>query len=491
MDTSLFPLKALSLAEYSEDISSYCFDFDVPMYHTEEIQENTVSTTVSSMLTDSNLYIVDNQDQDLLEIDTRCVKEFLDSETVSAILESLDRTETQPVSMSIEKIIGSICNSFEVNLSKKSLDNVYFFNRNKDYVFEVSYNIPSCFPNSLFLQVNIEQAGEELVEHLECCHNKNHKTNVIFSCNDIDISLRSGFQIKLDNQAEEMALKMKFLCNNTCTSMFQKSMLKFVLCDSEKVHKELGFNIKISERSNRDQKKSQDKRGVSLDESIKIKEELETDNFLYSGEFKKQLPKLTDLSGPYPGIDIILGENNKKASGNEFFARVDEKIYFKVLRTSYTDEPLFLKMMVVDPKNLTKILKCCNKHDHKHDNSISHVIRTDHQSRAFVGCETGIHMEDRLAIKIPLNDIHYDFSCYFLCNNSCFFADKKDTTTALIFTFENVMGQIVGRKTFYYKIVERPSRCKFTSSKERNTPKRKYSEDESSSSSESKISRQL
>lgn len=184
----------------------------------------------------------------------------------------------------------------------------------------------------------------------------------------------------------------------------------------------------------------------------------------FQSEHKKQLPKLDEITTKYMDFDIVLGDN-KRSQGKEFFAKTGERVNFNVNfgSTMGTDEELFIKAMVVDPKNLTKVFACCEKHRTKHVNS--HVMQCLYNSCEYVGVEQGYYNQDRLAILFPIQDqirsARSEIQMQFLCNNSCFYADKKDTATTLIFTLENAEGTIYARRCFSYKIVERPSRCKF------------------------------
>lgn len=163
--------------------------------------------------------------------------------------------------MAIDGFFDQIASSFDIKIGKNPFENVYYLNRNKEYVFMVNYNIPADFPETVFMQVDMESSSDEVPDYLNVCNNKNHNSNIVFRCQDLEVPLRASCQIPLDKNASEMPLKMKFFCNNTCNSMFNKSAMKFkFFVPNGSVFREMTYNIKISERSNRDEKVSQRKR---------------------------------------------------------------------------------------------------------------------------------------------------------------------------------------------------------------------------------------
>jgi hypothetical protein len=352
-------------------------------------------------------------------------------------------------------------------MGKSPSDDVYFLNRNKEYVFMVNYNIPANFPENINLQVELQAVSDEMLEALSPCGNKNHRYDFLFRCQDRNVPMKTACTMQLDKNASEMPLKCRFYCNNTCPSMFSRSALRFKLyADDGTVLRDMSYNVKISERSNRDERVSKKKSKSPELPTVEIKTETCLPEFQMM-ENKKQLPRLENINYSYPDFDVSFGDN-KRSLGNEFFAKIGEKVNFNVHlgSASRSSEELFVKAMIVDPKNLTKVFACCQKHK-KHGRS--HVMQCSNNCE-YVGAEQGVYNQDRLALLFPVQD-HFaadDFNVpiQFNCNNSCFYADKKDTASTMIFTLENSEGTIYARRCFNYKIVERPSRCKFTAAKQ-------------------------
>lgn len=466
-------------SQYKQD--SFEYEFEVPLIPTpiEELSDKSSDSFYLDFPNSENnvtvkaipdLHILDATSYELLDDLTNIDLKKLNEETVNSVLNSLEENlepkQMEQVYMAIDGFFDQIASSFDIKIGKNPFENVHYLNRNKEYVFMVNYNIPADFPETVYMQVDMESSSDELPGYLADCNNKNHNGNIVFKCQDLEVPLRASCQIPLDKNASEMPLKMKFFCNNTCTSMFNKSAMKFkFFVPNGSVFREMIYNIKISERSNRDEKVSQKKRNSPVHQPSNVEIKSEQNVPEYQSEHKKQLPKLDEITTKYMDFDIVLGDN-KRSQGKEFFAKTGEKINFNLHfgTTAVTDEELFIKAMVVDPKNLTKVFACCEKHRTKHVNS--HVMHCLYNHCEYVGVEQGYYNQDRLAILLPVQDqirsARSDIQMQFLCNNSCFYADKKDTAATLIFTLENAEGTIYARRCFNYKIVERPSRCKFT-----------------------------
>lgn len=90
-------------------------------------------------------------------------------------------------------------------------------------------------------------------------------------------------------------------------------------------------------------------------------------------------------------------------------------------------------------------------------------MRCFNPSARYVGTENGVAFKDRLAVIIPLGmtsqeQVALNVSLEFVCQNSCRIINRR--TTAIIFTLEDVHGQILGKKSLHLKVCSCPKRDK-------------------------------
>lgn len=374
----------------------------------------------------------------------------------------------------VDKDFLDRCN---VIVPEESIDNVHYFTRNKDYGFKISYNIESSSKIPVFLYLSLESATpEKQKESVDCVK---HHHNILYTCNGFQVQRGSLLKVTLEKDATEMMLNLNFSCNNSCESMFNKPVLKFVF-EVGNQKKCIPVLIKVSERSNRDKKAHQSRVGTTADVQIRPTPDI-ADDLDNIGLNKKILPRLEDFTKYYPDFNIALADENESAH-KEFFRQRDKKVSFRVLRGSaiHNQNDLYIRIMAVDKNNIIKTFSCCTKHN-RHNDSICHTFRCENYRADYTGSPNGIYMQDRLSIVLRLADIGDEITLKFLCNNSCFIKDKKSMISSLIFSLENSSGQIFANRVFNYKIVERPNRCKYNNTSAiKSSPRRDHSSDESS-----------
>jgi hypothetical protein len=476
-DFNFDPMLSSPTADYYESLEPY-------LIFNKTSDAEYIPTTVAEMSDDSSfenntyadLQVLNNSASILLDDIVGDIGN-LSPKSVEQVFASLEPKEFKKVYDVIDNhTFNQIAEKMKVVPPKNYSDRIQFLSRNHEHIFVVKYDIPSYFPDTVILQIVLDKAPDEIQcnRGLLECTNQHHPKTVIFSCQGINYPMHGIPQLTLDKKASELPVKMRFFCNSTCTSMYPKTTVKFRLLDEYgKVYKEVAVNIKISERPDRDRKvwlKSEKSQKFVFNENNEIKLE---DGFVENlVEIKKQLPRL-DYFNRFPGFDIKLGDN-KKSSGNEFYTRIGEPIKFNFGYdpTMYSSEPLFIKAMVVDQRNLMKTFALCDKHLTSDNNlQIMRCVSTDVNVN-YVGNPNGYYDRDRLAIVLSINNNVSllpgprisTFALKFLCNNSCFYADKKDTKTTLILTLENADHVVYARRIFVFKVVERPSRCKFSTS---------------------------
>lgn len=197
------------------------------------------------------------------------------------------------------------------------------------------------------------------------------------------------------------------------------------------------------------------------------------------------LPMLEDFETPWDfGIDLN-SENSGKTSWmfstklNKVFVKINShfNIYPKY-EVQNRGEELFLRCMIVytSPNEINEpVSKCPNHRDQAKRENIDkpeHILRCSTKDTAYVGKEDGKLFRDKLAIVIPMKNVAVNepIKLSFTCQNSCS-SGMNRKATSLVFTLENVYGELFGRHVLHFKVCSCPKRDKDKDEKETKTVK--------------------
>ncbi|XP_021694035.1 uncharacterized protein LOC5579967 isoform X2 [Aedes aegypti] len=190
-------------------------------------------------------------------------------------------------------------------------------------------------------------------------------------------------------------------------------------------------------------------------------------------------PTLDEIENPVYNFNVDLnGETSGKSSWmfssrlNKVFVKMGQACTFNISYQALTHQELFVRAMMVcsAPEDMHYPVYRCENHrgsdnvNPKLPSEVkAHVMRCFNPSARYVGTENGVAFKDRLAVIIPLGmtsqeQVALNVSLEFVCQNSCRIINRR--TTAIIFTLEDVHGQILGKKSLHLKVCSCPKRDK-------------------------------
>ncbi|XP_058812939.1 cellular tumor antigen p53-like [Topomyia yanbarensis] len=188
-------------------------------------------------------------------------------------------------------------------------------------------------------------------------------------------------------------------------------------------------------------------------------------------------PTLEEYHDPVFNFHVDLnGETSGKSSWmfssrlNKVFVKMGQACTFNVSYQSLNFQELQVRAMLVcsAPEDMHYPVFRCENHRCSDNSKLpedvkSHVMRCFNPSARYVGSESGVAYQERLAVIIPLGSTTQDqasmnVSLEFVCQNSCRIINRR--ATAIIFTLEDVHGQILGKKSLHLKVCSCPKRDK-------------------------------
>lgn len=131
------------------------------------------------------------------------------------------------------------------------------------------------------------------------------------------------------------------------------------------------------------------------------------------------------------------------------------------------NQQLFIRAMVVYQQNndfAEPVRKCPNHRDQSTRENLpfpEHVLRCSTQDTEYLGVETGKLFQDKLALRIPMSRVATGepLKLQFTCQNSCS-GGMNRRHTSVIFTLENEVSDVLGRKVLNFKVCSCPKRDK-------------------------------
>lgn len=138
----------------------------------------------------------------------------------------------------------------QVSFDTVSVAGCHYFCRDKPILFNINYDVPNT-SSSFFLNIKLLSNESGKTENLAYC--TKHNRDGCFSCNDEDIKMGNSVKVPLLTNRCGRSLCVKFHCNNSCSSMYNKLCLQFEIVDNlEQLYDLKTFNIRVSERPGRD-----------------------------------------------------------------------------------------------------------------------------------------------------------------------------------------------------------------------------------------------
>ncbi|XP_065074299.1 cellular tumor antigen p53-like isoform X2 [Ochlerotatus camptorhynchus] len=190
-------------------------------------------------------------------------------------------------------------------------------------------------------------------------------------------------------------------------------------------------------------------------------------------------PTLDEHHDPVFNFNVDLnGETSGKSSWmfssrlNKVFVKMGQACTFNISYQALTYQELYVRAMLVcsTPEDMHQPVFRCENHRCSDSSNMklsdgvkTHVMRCFNPSARYVGTEQGVAFKDRLAVIIPLGttikeQAALNVSLEFVCQNSCRIINRR--ATAIIFTLEDVQGQIYGKKSLHLKVCSCPKRDK-------------------------------
>lgn len=187
-----------------------------------------------------------------------------------------------------------------------------------------------------------------------------------------------------------------------------------------------------------------------------------------------QLPSTETIDTEW-GFDIDLNSESAGKTSWMFSTKL-HKVFVKIntplnVYHKYNiidpNQSLFVRAMVVYQQTndfADPVRKCPNHRDQSTRENLQfpeHVLRCMTQDTEYLGIEMGKLFKDRLALRIPLATVATGepLKLQFTCQNSCSGGMNRRHTT-VIFTLENEVGTIYGRKVMNFKVCSCPKRDK-------------------------------
>jgi hypothetical protein len=164
---------------------------------------------------------------------------------------------------------------------------------------------------------------------------------------------------------------------------------------------------------------------------------------------RKVVPSEVDYTTLYCDFEIRSANGNAKAIIRE---KPGIDIIFEVIKCSEYAGKLFVRCMIVDPKNLERPVVCAT--DKCKNYNQCNILGSRNEGAVYQGTAAGIYPDERPSVLIPLQR---KFSLYFKCRNDCFVNKNRDYAS-LIIILENESGEMFARRHFNVRIVVRPDR---------------------------------
>ncbi|XP_058061108.1 cellular tumor antigen p53-like [Anopheles bellator] len=186
-----------------------------------------------------------------------------------------------------------------------------------------------------------------------------------------------------------------------------------------------------------------------------------------------QLRSSQDPKGKYPlveelstnGVHFSVELPGTEGSGwvysniaNKLFVKIDSFCSFAVnMSPKLIGQDWQVRAMLLSsvPDSYHEPIQRCPNHrakdDEKYKDISMHVIRCTDKLSRYVGHDGGTLFEERCAVLVPLekDNQHVMVTLQFVCQNTCF---KQIRKTAIVFTLEDPIGCVWGRRVFAVKI---------------------------------------
>ena len=188
-------------------------------------------------------------------------------------------------------------------------------------------------------------------------------------------------------------------------------------------------------------------------------------------EHREKLPLTDDLLTNWNFHVELNGESAGKSSWmfstklNKVFVKLDTHLnVYPTYHTVDQNQELFVRAMIVyiSKNDLAEPVRKCPNHQamssiHPHP---EHILKCELPVTQYVGVAEGKLFKDKLALVVPMNAIasNEPLKLKFTCQNSCSGMSRK--LTSIVFTLENLYGEIYGRKIMNFKVCSCPKRDK-------------------------------
>ncbi|XP_052863616.1 cellular tumor antigen p53-like [Anopheles cruzii] len=186
-----------------------------------------------------------------------------------------------------------------------------------------------------------------------------------------------------------------------------------------------------------------------------------------------QLRCSQDPTGKYPlveelsisGVDFSVELSGTEGSGwvysniaKKLFVKIDSFCSFSAnLSPKLIGQGWHVRAMLLStvPDSYHEPIQRCPNHrakdDEKHKDITMHVIRCANEHSRYVGKDGGTLFEERCAVLLPMEKDNHNvmITVQFVCQNTCF---KQIRKTGIVFTLEDAIGCVWGRRVFAVKI---------------------------------------
>lgn len=185
----------------------------------------------------------------------------------------------------------------------------------------------------------------------------------------------------------------------------------------------------------------------------------------------RQLPVLDEMPRNEWNFDMNMNSDSGNKSSWLYSAQLN-KVYVKIgaplnvypCHTSIAPgRDLFIRAMIVftSQNDLPEPVKKCPNHKESSSHNALHILNCENPGADYIGTENGKLFGEKLAVKIPLRNLasNEPLKLKFTCQNSCS-GGMNRKSTSLIFTLEDAMETILGRRVMHFKVCSCPRRDK-------------------------------
>lgn len=184
-----------------------------------------------------------------------------------------------------------------------------------------------------------------------------------------------------------------------------------------------------------------------------------------------RIPNIGPISSAYEFEVLVPADNNVVFNPPKLYIKMNSKMTITAAyRQQHPNEKLLVRAMIIfsQPAEMACPVKRCANHriiSNEPEAKNASILKVNDPKAIYHGREDGQTFSERLSVVVPLESNELDDSgritqsigLEFGCQNSCSSGINRKPTS-IVFTLENLMGELIGKSAIEFKVCSCPKR---------------------------------